>query len=92
MQWAVLQVDELGLDKCYEITVNVTAVNEIGNSTPEVFNITCDDPVGSVFGEYVIVYTLIMCGCDCGIKCSIVSVLEIIILLYSYVCIRYLYQ
>ena len=56
MEWAVLQVDELGLDECYEITVTVTAVNEMGNSTPEIFNITCDDPVSIVSGEYVMVY------------------------------------
>ena len=51
MELAVVQVDELELDNCYEITVTVTAVNEMGNSTPEVFNIdiTCDDPVNIIY-------------------------------------------
>ena len=53
----MLQVDELGLDNCYEITVTIIAVNEMGNSTPEVFNITCDDPVNIISGEYVIPYS-----------------------------------
>ena len=51
MEWAVLQVDELELDKCYEITVTVIAVNEMGESTPEVFNITCDGAFNSIIGK-----------------------------------------
>ena len=55
MEWAVLQVDELELDKCYEITVTVTAVNEMGESIPEVFNITCDGAVNSIIGKYLLI-------------------------------------
>ena len=50
----MLQVDELELDKCYEITVTVTAVNEMGESTPEVYNITCDGAVNPVIGKYLL--------------------------------------
>ena len=51
----MLQVDELELDKCYEITVTVTAVNEMGESIPEVFNITCDGAVNSIIGKYLLI-------------------------------------
>ena len=50
----MLQVDELELDKCYEITVTVTAVNEMGESIPEVFNITCDGVFNSIIGKYLL--------------------------------------
>ena len=56
MGWAVLQVNQLEPDKCYQ--VDVTAVNEKGKSTSVSTNITCADKneaLVSVEGTYSII-------------------------------------